>query len=40
MPFTVAWQNGTIKNQVLRLTSIFNEKSVGLNLNKRMLVSL
>ena len=46
MLFTVAWQNTTIENQVLRFMSltkrpfIFNEESVGWNLNKRMLVSL
>ena len=46
MPFTVAWQNATIENQVLRfinsnkVPSIFNEESVRWNLDKQMLVSL
>ena len=46
MPVTVAWQNATIENQVLKfinltkVPSIFNEESVGWNLNKRILVSL
>ena len=44
MPFTVAWQNATIENQVLRYISLvpstFNEESVGWNLNKQMLLSL
>ena len=44
MPFTVAWQNATIEGskytKLTKVTSIFNEESVGWNLNKGMLVSL
>ena len=42
MPFSVAWQNATIKNQVLsieiytptKVPSIFNKESIEWNLNK------
>ena len=42
MPFSVAWKNATIKNQVLsiaiykptKVASIFNKESVEWNLNK------
>ena len=46
MPFTVAWQNTTTKNQVsvfinfTKVPSIFNTESVGWNLNKQMLLGL